>query len=189
MVLPPIETPRTDFAASVTQGPDKLAEITQFSIPSPSKDKNDLVQKIRGMRAPEQWTPRSRPPFADRLNLQQPSRPEFTPLLKSATRNRTQLQGKENLKLNGKLATPAGFRESYRSELGDLPENSSVLYQDDTTASDGGRQATPQVPQSSSSVIATPVPALNGHNGGTMGEAQYGSLREQEAVSLSLRSA
>lgn len=182
MVLPPIDTPRTDFAASVTQGPDKLAEITQSSIPSPSKEKNDIVQKIRGMRPPEQGTPRSRPPFADRRNLQQHPKPEFTPLLKSATRNRSHANGKENIDLNGKPATPAGFRQSFRSELLDLPENSSVLYQDDT-ASDGGRQPTPQVPQSSSSAIATPMPALNGKNGAALGEAQYGSLREQEAVS------
>ena len=134
------------------------------------------------MRPPEKKTPRSRIPFTDRRNLQQPPKPEFTPLLKSATRNRTQVNGKENFKLNGKPATPAGFRESFRSELADLPENSSVLYQDDT-ASDGGRQATPQMPQSSSSIAATPVPALNGKGGGHMGEGQYGNLREQEAVS------
>ena len=181
MVLPPIETPRTDFAASVTQLPDRLADITQSSIPSPSKEKNDLVRQIRGMRATEQRTPRSRPPFADRRNLQQPAKPEFTPLLKSATRNRTQLNGQENRKPFGKPVTPAGFRRSFHSELPELPENSSVLYPDDT-ASDGGRQGTPQLPQSSSSVIETPVPALNKYRNGTMGEAQYGSLREQEAV-------
>ena len=184
MVLPTIDTPRTDFAASITQHGPHLADFTQSSIPSPSKEKNDLVKGLRGIRAPPQRTPRSRPPFTERNNLQQ-GKPEFTPLLKSATRNRSAFAGKENLSFNrDKPATPAAFHESYRSELPDLPEQSSLLYEDDT-ASERGKQATPQLPQSSSSINATPIPALDANGrGGVFGEAQHGNLREQEAVSF-----
>lgn len=186
MVVPAIDTPRTDFAASVTQH-GHFADFTQSSIPSPSKERNDLVKGMRGMRGGrDQRTPKSRPPFTDRNNLQN-GKPEFTPLLKSATRNRSAFVGKENLGINGnKPATPAGFRESYRSDLPDLPEHSSVLYEDDT-ASEQGKQATPQIPQSSSSVVNTPVPALESKGRSGLGEAQYGNLREQEAVSAAMR--
>ncbi|KAL9057860.1 MAG: hypothetical protein Q9162_002090 [Coniocarpon cinnabarinum] len=180
MVVPAIDTPRTDFAASVTNHAHQLADFTQSSIPSPSKDRNDLVKGLRGRRAFEPRSPQSRPPFGELRNFPN-GKPEFTPLLKSATRNRSVFAGKENLGINGhKPATPAGFRESYRSDLPDLPEHSSVLYEDDT-GSEQERGATPRVPQSSSSVLATPIPALERNGRGGLGEAQYGNLREQEA--------
>ena len=177
MVIPTIDTPRTDFGASITQTRHHLADFTQSSIPSPAKERNEL---IRGLRGPGQRTPRARLPFADRHNFPN-GKPEFTPLLKSATRNRSAYAGKENLGLNGhKPTTPAGFRESYRSDLPDLPENSSVLYEDDT-GSEQGKQATPQLPKSSSSVMSTPVPPLDTKGRSGLGEAQFGNLREQEA--------
>lgn len=175
MAFPVLDTPRTDFGASTTQAGD-LADLTQDSIPSPSKDNNDLLKQIRGLRAPPSRVPRARTPLASRQNV--PAKNEFTPLLKSATRNRSALNilGKEN-----KPNTPAGFRDSFRSDGPELPVNSSVILEEETGSSIGG-QGTPVAPVSSSSALTTPMPAFSrrGQNGGDGGN--LATLREQEEV-------
>lgn len=178
MAFPVLDTPRTDFGASTTQAGD-LADLSQDSIPSPSKDNNDLLKQIRGLRAPQTRTARLRTPLGDRRNV--PSKAEFTPLLKSATRNRSALNayGKEN-----KPKTPAGFKDSLRSDGADLPINSSIILEEETGSS-AGDQGTPVAPVSSSSALTTPMPAFSrrGQNGGDGGN--LATLREQEEVSRS----
>lgn len=177
MAFPVLDTPRTDFGASVTQAGD-LADFTQDSVPSPSKDNNDLLKQIRGMRAPDSRTPRNRAPFTDRRNVPD-RRNEFTPLLKSATRNRSILNGagKEN-----KPQTPAGFKDSFRSDGPELPVNSSVILEEDETGSSAGN-GTPVAPVSSSSAINTPIPALSRRGQNGLEGGNVATLRDQEEVS------
>lgn len=181
MAFPMLDTPRTDFGASVTQYPGGLDDFTtENSIPSPSKDGNDLLRQIRGMRNPI-VTPMSRVPLADRRNPQ-PARAEFTPLLKSATRNRRIQTGRRKSDSHHDLEkppTPAGFRDSFRSDAGELPINSSVL-EEETASSAGDLIAAPMVPSSSSAPV-TPLSVLRANNGADGGN--MATLREQEAVS------
>lgn len=180
MAFRALETPRTDFGASVTQHPGDLDDFTtRNSIPSPSKDGNDLLHQIRGMRPPAA-TPRNRPALADRRNA--PNHNEFTPLLKSATRNRRIMTDRSSgsNQENNKPATPAGFRESYRSDAGELPVNSSMLMEEETRSSAGDLHAAQYLPPSSSSVMSTPLPGMRGVNGADGGN--LATLREQEAV-------
>jgi len=184
MVAPILDTPRTD-----------LGDLTRFSnaadldftvdnsIPSPTKDSNDLLKQIRGMGGPNIRTPRPRAPFMDRRNL--PSKNEFTPLLKSATRNRLMHSsgpGKENRNLQ----TPAGLKASYGVDSPGLPLNSSIMHEEltESSAGDGDGQATTIPPVSSSSALSTPMAVLPRRGEGPLDNGRnLATLREQEAVS------
>src|SRR4051812_46448326 len=95
-----LDTPRTNVgdATFLNRQPD--FDISQeLSFQSPSKDAN-LLQQLRNGGRPSIKPPRgSRAPFNDRRNLPAGmGGPEFTPLLKSATRNSVRRYGvgKEN---------------------------------------------------------------------------------------------
>lgn len=140
---------------------------TQSSLPSPLKRR-------------EIQTPRSRVPLVERRNPN--AKNEFTPLLKSATKNRmafSRAKGKEN----GVPHTPAALKPGYSYDSPGLPMNSSIILEEQTGSSLGANdeQPTPLPPVSSSSTMSTPVPARqpdglldNGRN--------LATLREQEAV-------
>ena len=190
MAFPSIETPRTEFGdqTNLLNGAADIDFSTQNSIPSPSKDGNDLIKHLRGMRAPNgnRQSPRSRLPLVERRNA--PSKNEFTPLLKSAARNRQARHsgafGKEN-----QMQTPTALKASYRGGSSPpLPLNSSIIREEqeftgsELADGDGGR--TPMPPASSSSAMSTPMMLRprteeeareNGRN--------LATLREQEAVS------
>ncbi|KAL7965146.1 hypothetical protein HDV63DRAFT_398052 [Trichoderma sp. SZMC 28014] len=109
-----LDTPQSNLgdATYLSRQPD-FADISQeASFQSPEKD-GDLLQQLRNGRRSNGInirTPRQRPALADRRNL--PSNiggGEFTPLLKSATRNSTQRNGKENS--TTVAATPAALRK------------------------------------------------------------------------------
>ena len=103
-----LDTPRTNVgdATYLTRQPD-FDMSQELSFQSPSKDQN-LAHQMRHGARPDLRTPRgtARAPFTDRRNLPAGlGGAEFTPLLKSATRNSTArlAHGKEN----GVAATPA----------------------------------------------------------------------------------
>lgn len=155
---------------------------TQQSIPSPSKDGNDLLKQIRGMRPSNSRTPLSRAPFSNRQNL--PSKAEFTPLLKSATKNnqrRSNGASKENARL---LETPAAFKRQFVGDSPALPFNSSVIMEEHTGSDqpdlDGPSMAGPAV--SSSSALSTPVAPARKGEGPLDARGNLATLREQEAV-------
>jgi hypothetical protein len=94
-----LDTPRTNVGDATYLGQPDFGDITQeASFQSPPKDGN-LLQQLRNGRSNgiDLRTPRQRGPLADRRNLP-PSvgGAEFTPLLKSATRNSVRRFGKEN---------------------------------------------------------------------------------------------
>jgi len=150
------------------------------SIMSPTKGGNDLFQHIRGMRG-DMRTPRARPPLGDRRNFA--SKNEFTPLLKSAAKNRlVRGNGKENTQPQ----TPAGLKDGYGIESPALPFNSSVMIDDRTGSSLGdlNPQGTPAGPTISSSAASTPMAILPNRGEGPLNHGRsLATLREQEAVS------
>ena len=178
-----VDTPRTEAADQTRLTQADNLDFTENSIPSPSRDGNNLVQQMRALRKPAHRTPRSRMPFADRRNI--PSKQEFTPMLKSATRNRfTAAAGQENKHLE----TPAGLKDSYNGTGSPaLPFNSSVLIEEHTgsSAGDGNEQGSPiPLPISSSSAVSTPMAVLPRRGEDPLdNRGNLATLREQEAVS------
>lgn len=183
-----LDTPRTDVGDQTRlSAAGALDFTTETSIPSPSRDSNDLLRQIRGMRAPNKaviTTPRARQPLLDRRNV--PSKTEFTPLLKSATRNRGVALGSSLGKENGPLRTPAGLKASYHGrDSPALPLSSSIMeeqYTGSFLVNDG--QDTPVMPPSSSSAMSTPMAVLPGRGEGPLDHGNMATLREQEAVRL-----
>lgn len=181
MVFTIIDTPRTEVGdQTCMSGFNDLDLSTQQSIPSPSKDGNDLLRQIRGMRPSVARTPLPRVPFGDRRNL--PSKAEFTPLLKSAARNNRRLNGdsKDNAH---PIRTPAVLRGTLAADSPALPFNSSVMI-DEHTGSDQHDVDGPSIvpPMTSSSLLSTPIAPARRGDGPLDARGNLATLREQEAV-------
>ncbi|KAG9236057.1 microtubule associated-domain-containing protein, partial [Amylocarpus encephaloides] len=177
-----LDTPRTNAG----DGPNSREfdfDISQApSFISPTKDKDNLVfQMQKGGRGTIK-TPRSRVALGDRRNLPGGlGGGEFTPLLKSATRNSALRNGNEN-----SIHTP-GFLKA--GGLGNIPEDQSPLPYLGSSVYDGSQNGsymarTPAPQLDSSSTASTPMAILPRRNEGP-GVLQDGnqlSLREQENV-------
>lgn len=182
MVQPGIglDTPRTNIgdATYLSRQPD--FDMTQEpSFQSPSKEPNVFQSLRNGGARPSLRTPRghrSRAPFGDKMNLPGGiGGAEFTPLLKSATRNSARRRsGKEN-----GLVTPA---------LGKIQEDMTPLQPGESSAY-RSRDAstldrTPLPDVDSDSTAETPLIMRRGaaRKGGPLQDGQQLSLREQESV-------
>lgn len=151
------------------------------SFQSPSKEPNVFQALRNGNEKPSLRTPRgtkNRPPFGDRINLPKGiSGGEFTPLLKSATRNSARRRsGKEN-----GLVTPAA--------LGKIDEDSTPIALGETSVYRNSGdpsfvERTPLPDVDSDSTASTPMIMRRGKtgNGNPLQDGQQLSLREQESV-------
>jgi chromosome segregation ATPase len=174
-----LDTPRTNVgdATYLSRQPD--FDISQeASFQSPGKD-NNLLQQLRNGRSGRinLSTPRGRAPFADRINLPAGiGGAEFTPMLKSATRNSARRgYGKEN---GAVPATPALDR--IEEDLTPIPSMDTSVY---TSRNMSYMDNTlPQV--DSSSTASTPMVMLprRGDGSGPLHDGNQLSLREQENV-------
>lgn len=216
MAAPYIHTPATDRGDATTLSATHLHPLDfSFAQPfgSPSKDPaQNLRDHMKGMRNhnnknnKNMQTPRIRHALVDRSRAHAPNgmlgagKHEFTPLLKSAQRNRVLLRGieeeeKENNGLGRSGAgnvpeTPAAFRSSYASEGGtQLPGQlnssiASIMEDEEYTGSSGGRRGVGPTPgvESSSMLSSTPIPTIRG-GGGTavLDQGNVLTLRDQEA--------
>ncbi|KFZ21776.1 hypothetical protein V502_02905 [Pseudogymnoascus sp. VKM F-4520 (FW-2644)] len=186
MVQPGIglDTPRTAIGdATYLNNPDfDISEEQSFQ--SPSKDNNNLVQQLQnGRRGINLKTPRSRAPFGDRRNTNNNGfGGEFTPLLKSATRNNALKLGKEN----GVPRTPAFLRpgglDNIAEDLSPVPNMDSTYADDSRNASYASGTPIPQI--DSSSLASTPLAMLPRRPEGAnvLQDGNQLSLREQENV-------
>ncbi|KAK1826848.1 myosin-7 [Podospora conica] len=183
-----LDTPRTEVgdATYLNRQPD--FDMTQeLSFQSPSKDQN-LAHQMRHGGRPDLRTPRgtARAPFTDRRNLPAGlGGAEFTPLLKSATRNsNARGHGKEN----GVAATPA-FLARIDEDMTPMPLGETSVYGASRNTSTY-MDATPlPADGDDSSVASTPMVmrrrgAGNNKNDakGPLEEGNQLSLREQENV-------
>lgn len=164
-----LSSPTTDHGDATLAQPD-LSVLNSFQAP-PGRDA--LFKQMNGARTP------ARNPLAARRNPG--GRPEFTPLMKSATTNRTR---QVNGLLKGGIATPAAMKPGF--DLGDttLPEPSTYDVQSSSFSESGMGGRTP-IPQVSSSAMSTPM-ALPRRGEGELdnGNGNILTLREQEAVSF-----
>ena len=181
-----LDTPRTNLGDATFLSNQQLDfDISQEqSFQSPSKDNNNLITQLQnGRRGISLKTPRSRVALGDRRNLPAGlGGGEFTPLLKSATRNSALRGGKENV-----LQTPGFLRsgglDNIPEDFSPLPMMGSSIYGQDSR--NGSYIAGTPMPQiDSSSTASTPLALLPRRNEGP-GVLQDGnqlSLREQENV-------
>jgi hypothetical protein len=169
-----IETPRTDAVDRTRYTIPDLSEIQSFVAPAGG---DDLLNAMRNGKNNTFATPSARAPLASRSRNAQ-AKNEFTPLLKSAAKNRYMRQDKEAKENHGGLTTPAALKAGYKFSSPAMPDTSSIV---DVSMSDDN---TPLAPVDSSSAMSTPM-ALPRR--GDMGMAGDGgnvlTLREQEAVS------
>ncbi|KFA60592.1 hypothetical protein S40285_08910 [Stachybotrys chlorohalonatus IBT 40285] len=177
-----LDTPRTNIgdATYLSRAPD-FADISQeASFQSPTKDGN-LPQQLRDgrSRGVSLRTPRRKGPLADRRNLPASvGGVEFTPMLKSATRNSMLRHGKEN---GAAATTTPALRRIEEDDITPIPRGETSMYTGSRSQSYLD-QTMPHV--ESDSAASTPL-ALPRRRGGDKGPLQDGnqlSLREQENV-------
>ena len=182
-----LDTPRTNLGDATYLSNQQLDfDISQEqSFQSPSKDNNNLIQQLQNGRrgAINLKTPRSRVALSDRRNLPAGlGGGEFTPLLKSATRNSALRNGKENIPQTPAFLRPGGLA-NIPEDLSPLPVMGSSVYGEDSR--NGSYVNGTPIPQiDSSSTASTPMALLPRRNEGP-GVLQDGnqlSLREQENV-------
>ncbi|OJJ51404.1 hypothetical protein ASPZODRAFT_379453 [Penicilliopsis zonata CBS 506.65] len=208
MALPYIDTPRTEAgnATYLTNGYRSIGrtnlsalDSVENSFQTPSKDE-DIIKILEDGRRRTSGgfkvtTPRAgsgpksnRSALADRRHLPTiaPPKGEFTPLMKSATKNSFLKTLSAARGTTGTSKTPAHLRASYRSNVNTpgLPAMEMTdIYEED--GSDDDPTPLPQV--ASSSAQSTPLPGLLGRNGrGMLDDANVLSLREQENVGFFL---
>jgi hypothetical protein len=161
-------TPQTDVG-DTTRFAGDLDFSREESFYAPA-GRDNLFKQMGGARTP-------RNPLATVRNPN--ARNEFTPMMKSATANRTrQVQGL----LNGKITTPAALKPGFNMSNTPLPEASTFdVHSSSFADSVDGRTPMPDI---SSSDMSTPM-ALPRRAEGEMdnGNGNVLTLREQEAVS------
>ncbi|KAF4957312.1 hypothetical protein FGADI_3216 [Fusarium gaditjirri] len=176
-----LDTPRTNIGDATYLGQPDFADITQeASFQSPPKEGN-LLQQLRNGRSNgiNLRTPRQRGPLVDRRNLP-PSvgGAEFTPLLKSATRNSVRRFGKEN---GTTVPNTPALDKIDEGDLTPVPRGDTSIYLGSRNQS-YMENTIPEV--DTSSAASTPL-AVSRRRGGDKGPLQDGnqlSLREQENV-------
>lgn len=206
MALPYIDTPRTEVDGNATYLTNGFRSATrnnlsaldsvENSFATPSKEEDILKVIGDGRRRSSGGfrlsTPRAGagPKSSSRSALnnrqQLPSAPppkgEFTPMMKSATKNNYMKNLSAMRQNTGAPKTPAYLRASYRSNIntpGLPPMEMTGIDEEDVTDD----QPTPLPQVASSSVQSTPLPGLASRDGGVLNDGQnMMTLKEQEKV-------
>ena len=170
----------SETATHLTNKPFDFDMSQESSFQSPSKDNHNLITQLQNGRRGAIKTPRSRVALGERRNLPGAlGGGEFTPLLKSATRNSALRNGKENIPVTPAFGTLGNIPE----DMSPLPQMGSSIYGRDSR--NGSYMSGTPMPQiHSSSTASTPLALLPRRNEGP-GVLQDGnqlSLREQENV-------
>jgi hypothetical protein len=211
MPLPYIDTPRTEVDGNATyltngfrsahRGNLSALDSVENSFQTPSKDDDiikDLENQRRGSTGVNLSTPRagsgvgsrlSRSILNDRRNLPTagPPKGEFTPMMKSATRNNF-LRNLSAARTSGVPKTPAYLKGGYQSNRntpGLPPMDMTDIYEEGATGSMAVDDVTPLPQVASSSAQSTPLPSLPRRDGagGIVDDGQNMlSLKEQENV-------
>lgn len=177
-----MDTPRTNLgdATYLSRAPPDFDMTQESSFHSPSKD-NNIVQQLRNGRGVNLRTPRgnSRAPLGDKRNLPAGiAGAEFTPMLKSATRNSARRFGKENT--NG-VSTPTLSKINEDIDMTNIPVETSLYG---PSRGESYVESTPLPQVENSSAASTPLAVLprRGGNKGPLQDGNQLSLREQENV-------
>lgn len=177
-----LDTPRTNVGdrTYMSTAPQDFDISQEQSFMEPTKDKNDLFAQLKNGRRGGNTinTPRRRVALNERRNLPPGlSGGEFTPMLKSATRNSALRNGKENMR------TPAFLKSA---GLGNIVEDLSPLPMDSSAYGSGMTSYIAGTPAQieSSSTASTPMAVLSRRDrtSDMLQDGNQLSLREQENV-------
>ncbi|KAJ5235296.1 uncharacterized protein N7469_004464 [Penicillium citrinum] len=201
MAFPYIDTPRTEIDGNATYltngfrsaGRTHLSALdsVENSFHTPSKD-NDVIKGFGDGRRRTSGTskvgtprattaPRSTRSALRHLPTTAPARGEFTPLMKSATKNNF-MRNVSTARGTDDPRTPGYMRDNNRgsAHTPGLPNmDMSDIYEEDMTGDD----PTPVPQVASSSAQSTPLPGLTGRDSkGILGDGQNMTLKEQERI-------
>lgn len=166
-----LDTPRTERGDATRLSPTGVdfTELESFQAPA---GRDNLFGQTNGTRTP------ARNPLAALRNPG--AKVEFTPLMKSATANRTR---QVNGLLKGGIATPAALKKGFELGGTPLPEPSTMNVMSSSFVSESGMGSQTPVPQQAdSSDISTPM-GMHRRPEGEFDDGKGLTLREQEAVS------
>ena len=163
-----LDTPRTERGdqTRMSQTGVDFTELESFQAPA---GRDNLFNPSNGARTPRNPLAALRNPAA---------KAEFTPLMKSATTNRTR---QVNGLLKGGIATPAALKKGFELGGTPLPEASTMNVMSSSFVSESGVGNQTFVPQADSSDLSTPM-ALHRRPEGEFDDGKGLTLREQEAV-------
>jgi hypothetical protein len=191
MAFPYIDTPRTEYDGNATYlttgfrsaGRHNLSALDSLenSFQTPSKD-NDVIKGFDKRVTPRAAAASKSTRSALRhLPATAPGKGEFTPLMKSATKNNL-LRNMSTTRGTDGPKTPGYQREAYRSNAHTpgLPAiDMSDIYEEDRTM----EEATPVPHAASSSAQSTPLPRYAGRDGAVLGDGRNNlSLKDQAMV-------
>ncbi|KAI2727631.1 hypothetical protein DTO012A7_2676 [Penicillium roqueforti] len=189
MAFPYIDTPRTEYDGNATYlttgfrsaGRHNLSALDSLenSFQTPSKD-NDLIKGFDKRVTPRAGAASKSTRSALRhLPAAAPGKGEFTPLMKSATKNNL-LRNMSAARATDGPKTPGYQRETHRSNAHTpgLPAmDMSDIYEEDRTM----EEATPVPHAASSSPQSTPLP---GGNGGVLGDGGNNLSLKDQAMAI-----
>ncbi|KAJ6187857.1 hypothetical protein N7519_002765 [Penicillium mononematosum] len=192
MAFPYIDTPRTEYDGNATYlttgfrsaGRHHLSALDSLenSFQTPSKD-NDVIKGFDKRVTPRAGAASKSTRSALRhLPAAAPAKGEFTPLMKSATKNNL-LKNMSAARGTDGPKTPGYQRETYRSNAHTpgLPAmDMSDIYEEDRTM----EEATPVPHAASSSAQSTPLPGYSGRNGGALGDGGNNLSLKDQAMAI-----
>ncbi|KAJ5513999.1 Spindle associated [Penicillium fimorum] len=192
MAFPYIDTPRTEYDGNATYlttgfrsaGRQHLSALDSLenSFQTPSKD-NDVIKGFDKRVTPRPGAASKSTRSALRhLPSTAPEKGEFTPLMKSATKNNL-LRNMSAARGTDGPKTPGYQRETHRSNAHTpgLPAmDMSDIYEEDRTM----EEATPVPHAASSSAQSTPLPGYAGRNGGVLGEGGNNLSLKDQAMAI-----
>ncbi|KAJ5960543.1 uncharacterized protein N7479_007693 [Penicillium vulpinum] len=192
MAFPYIDTPRTEYDGNATYlttgfrsaGRQHLSALDSLenSFQTPSKD-NDVIKGFDKRITPRAGAASKSTRSALRhLPATAPAKGEFTPLMKSATKNNL-LRNMSAARGTDGPKTPGYQRDTQRSKAHTpgLPVmDMSDIYEEDRTM----EEATPVPHAASSSAQSTPLPGYSGRNGGVLGEGGNNLSLKDQAMAI-----
>lgn len=179
-----INTPQTTDASYLTNGVDELGDLSPEKTFLPPSQKKDLISQMRNAKSQGMnlKTPRagSRDPLRLLPNGNQ-ARSEFTPLMKSVTRNNIarRLSGKKS----SASGTPSYLKGGYTPALPKLADLSHLEGENTSSSAGNAVDDTPMPHHASSSIQSTPLAQLPHRDaGGLINDGNMMTLREQENI-------
>lgn len=179
-----IDSPQAKDASHITNGLEKLGELSPEKSFFAPPEQRDLISQMRSAkgRGMNIMTPRigSRDPLRLLPNGNQ-GRSEFTPLMKSAAKNN--IARRLSSKKPGVQATPSYLRDGYTPAPPRLNDLSHLASEHTSSSAGNAMENTPMPQQISSSAQSTPLAQLPGRDAaGLVNDGNMMTLREQENI-------
>lgn len=183
-----LNTPQTTDATHLTNGLDRLGDMSPEKSFLPPGQRQDLLSQMRGARhnGVNLKTPRAGGRDALRLLPNgNNGKGEFTPLMKSVAKNN--IARRMSSRKTGGLETPAYLRNTHANgatpALPQLDENSQLNGDHTSSSAANDSEFTPLPQHLSSSAQSTPLAQLPSRTaGGVVNDGNMMTLREQEGI-------